>query len=215
MNKQPSLLSELAYAAFLVYSPRGNSDVSRQSRGIVHDIKQDKNGLIAFAAKRLLEVRSGSVLATILGPDVSLVPAPRSAPFPESGQTLWPARRICDELVRVGLGRDTGACVERVTMVPKSAFAAKGHRPSVTEHLESMRANALLSKPQRTVVVDDVVTKGATLLATASWVQALYPDLPVSGFALIRTRGYDEITTMLDPCVGKIRWDGNDVYRDP
>ena len=61
------------------------------------------------------------------------------------------------------------------------------------------------------------MTKGATLLATASHVQQLFPEAEVCGFALVRTCGLvPEIEQIIDPCVGMIRLlpDG-DVDRQP
>lgn len=71
--------------------------------------------------------------------------------------------------------------------------------------------------PADLVVVDDVVTKGATLLAAAAVLQEAFPASRVRGFALVRTMGLVlEVDRILDPCLGTISVlpDGS-VDRDP
>jgi hypothetical protein len=69
-----SLLSEVRYASFLVYSPRGTSDVSVRSRQVRDRVKGDHPGDIEQIAARI--AADGNPCAPILGPDVALVPAP-------------------------------------------------------------------------------------------------------------------------------------------
>jgi adenine/guanine phosphoribosyltransferase-like PRPP-binding protein len=167
-------------------------------------IKHDWPPGIAHAVERLAQEFDATPLSEVLGPDVSLVPAPKSAPLVEGA--LWPARRIAEELIRRGLGKEVLPCVRRVTAVRKSAYSAPGERPGAKEHLESMEGQRVLASPSRVTVVDDVVTKGATLLAVASHVKDVFPDADVRVFALLRTMGLiPEIDKVLDPCVGAIR----------
>ena len=118
--------------------------------------------------------------------------------------------------MRVTLGREVVSCLERWKAVPKSACARPGERPEPEIHFESMRVVSTVFRPQRITVVDDFVTKGATLLAAVSRVQAAFPDSSVRGFALVRTRGLvPEVERILDPCVGRITCRGGVVRRDP
>lgn len=214
MAKRPNLLSKVRFGAFLVYSPRGSSEVSVNSRGVRDSIKHDWPPGIAHAVERLAQ-EFGSPLAEVLGPDVSLVPAPKSAPLVAGA--LWPARRIAEELVRHHLGEEMLPCAHRVRAVRKSAYAARGERPTAREHLDSIEVENVLAKPRRVTVVDDVVTKGATLLAVASHVQDLLPEAEVCVFAMLRTMGLrPEVEKILDPCVGTIRLTaGGETDRQP
>jgi hypothetical protein len=198
------LLSEVRFGAFLVYSPRGASDISRQSRSVRDTIKHDWPPGIAHAVERLSQEFAATPLGEVLGADVTLVPAPKSSPLVAGA--LWPARRIADEIVRRGLGKEVISCVRRIIAVKKSAYAAPGERPTAQTHFESMEAKYGLARPTRIAVVDDVVTKGATLLAVATHVQSLFPEAQVCVFAMLRTMGLQpEVERILEPCVGTIR----------
>ena len=166
--------------------------------------------------------RLASTLATLgelLGPEVALVPCPPSTPSDTSGHTASsPAPlRICRALVRNALGAEVLPCLERTEAVRKSAFSAPGERLSVERHLETMRIGDLPIRPRRVTIVDDVVTKGTTLLAAASLLRRILPDADIAGFALLRTIPVGaQIERVVDPVVGRIimtRW--GDARREP
>jgi adenine/guanine phosphoribosyltransferase-like PRPP-binding protein len=69
----------------------------------------------------------------------------------------------------------------------------------------------LLESPgDRITLVDDVVTRGATLFAAASLVAGTFPRADVRAFSLIRTLGLQaDVERVIDPAVGTItrnRW---------
>ncbi|MBI4613296.1 MAG: phosphoribosyltransferase [Planctomycetes bacterium] len=150
-----------------------------------------------------------------LGPEIILVPAPRSAPLRDHA-ALWPGRLICESLTTHGLGRVTLPCLSRTEAVPKSAVARPGERATAERHMETMAVEKRIIDRSRITIVDDVVTKGRTLFAAASLMQAAYPEVDVRVFALVRTCGLTpEVDKILDPCVGEIRFLDGDVDREP
>jgi hypothetical protein len=161
--------------------------------------------IIEYAVSRLRETIGGE-LADFLASDVTLVPCPRSAPFPPGQRpALWVPMRICEALRAAGFGERILPCLERVEAVEKSAFAGPGERPSVQRHVATMRMAATLERPQRITLVDDVVTKGATLLAAASLVAEAFPEADVRAFALVRTMGLvPDVERVVEPTVGRI-----------
>jgi predicted amidophosphoribosyltransferase len=214
----PSLLSEVRFGSFLAYSPRGTSDISLQSQRVTLSIiKQDRNPGIAYAVQRLVEERPNLPFADFFGETTLVVPAPNSTP--RLKDALWSPLRICEELLRHGLAGEVRPCVTRVTAIRKSAFSAIGARPTPAEHLASLGLENLpsLVEPTLITVVDDVVTKGATLLAVASMVQAAYPTAKVRCFGFVRTLGLvPDISSIIDPCVGRIFLDGHGgAIREP
>jgi predicted amidophosphoribosyltransferase len=216
----PNCLSEVGFGSFLAYSPKGSSELSRRSRTWTYNIKQDKEGAIARVVDALArEIAAGnaaSVLRPILTPTALLVPCPRSAPLVGGG--LWPSERIAQALKGRGFGADVAPILKRRTPIRASSTAPRGERPSVQEHIDTMDAtdDRVMYTPREVVVVDDVVTKGSTLLAAASWIRELYPDAEVKTFALVRTLGLQpEIDTLIASCGGTIRYAYGKAVREP
>lgn len=215
MPKLPPLLSELELGTYLRYSPDGTSKVSKRSRDWRSAIKAAKPDWIGLALDRLKESLEETGLGRILGPDVTLVPAPRSAPLSEPS-ALWPGRAICEALVERGLGKEVLECLQRTESVPKSAYAEKGGRPTAERHLETMRVERGLFAPKRLTVVDDIVTIGRTMLAVASHLRAAFPDADVRAFALIHTYGQAREIERIDaPYVGALKRNGGWIGHEP
>src|SRR5665213_425350 len=126
--------SEISYCSYLQYSPRGVSRLSKNSRAFRDVIKNDsllqymQEGKIA--SLRISDIALGlsrdmgryQFLRDCFGPDVELVPVPRSAPL-SNKDALWPPKRICEELVKVGLGSVVAPLIVRTTMVQKADTA--------------------------------------------------------------------------------------------
>jgi hypothetical protein len=86
----------------------------------------------------------------------------------------------------------------------------------VSVHYESFVLEAPPIVPNRIVLIDDVVTKGRTLLAAASRVHEAFPGSQIRAFALLRTMGLiPGVQRLLDPCTGEIRWKAGDAHRSP
>jgi hypothetical protein len=201
--KSSRLLSEVRFGAFLAYSPRGTSEISKNSRIVRDAIKYVRPAGLRQVVDRLTKEFPDTPLNKVLGPNVTLVPAPRSTPLVSGA--LWPAMRLADALVTRGLGREAVPLVRRANPVQKSAYANAGARPTPQEHLDSLAIEPLLVNPLLITVVDDVVTKGATLLAATSIVKTHFPYVDVRAFAMLRTMGLQpEVEAITAPCEGII-----------
>lgn len=157
----------------------------------LNDENGDEVGAIAYAARRLREIDPPE-LTDLLAPDVLLVPTPGSAPLPPRQRNfLWVPRRICQELRGVGFGSGIEQLLVRETAVEKSATAGQENRkrPSPEEHYDSFAvAPRMGGPPERITLVDDFITKGATLLAGAARLAEAFPDAEIRAFALVRTQ---------------------------
>lgn len=143
----------------------------------------------------------GVQLDEYLGAGVVLVPVPRSAP--RRGDALWPALELCGALRDVGFGGSVQRLVERVRAVPKSSLIPRAaDRPSPAEHAASLRAVGLMPHAASVTLVDDVVTRGATLLGCAAVVRAACPGATVRAFAFLRN--VDDLDDHHAPHVGTI-----------
>lgn len=209
------MLSEIAFGSLLAYSPRGAAEVSERSRRICSKVKSGNPATLQRAGEVLREhCVPHQVLATFFGGDVTLVPMPRSAPLVAGA--LWPAQKICQAIVARGLATRIAPVLRRDVAVQKSAWAPKGERPTVSRHYQSMSAHPDLDVGQRIVIVDDVVTKGSTALAAASRLAEIYPDHPITSFALIRTMGLiPDIDDVIEPILGVIRLVDDEGSRNP
>jgi predicted amidophosphoribosyltransferase len=130
---------------------------------------------------------------------------------------LWVGREICQVLVARGLGKEVHPYVERANAVPKSAFALPADRPKPSTHYASFVVTRSLFPPRSITLVDDVITKGATLIAAASCISSAFPDCEVRAFALIRTMSQQEVNSILDPCLGTITFNSarDSTHREP
>lgn len=204
--------SSIDVGSFLVYSPRGTGETSVRSREIVGHVKNDGPGpfpperMIDFAVRRLAEELAGSPLASFLPPGATLVPVPRSAPIKDA-HALWVPRRIADGLVSRGIGAAVQPLLIRMSAVRKSAWSSPGNRPTLEDLVASLDVAPTrpLNAPDEILLVDDVVTKGATLLAAANVLSRAFPNARIRAFALIRTMGLvPDVDQILSPCTGTI-----------
>lgn len=203
------LLSELSFAAPLAYSPRGESAYARASRELRDDLKADRvrGAPPRGFAIRLAEYLSSGPLAphfaSLFGRDVALVPVPRSA-LQRPGD-LWVPSRLAEALLAAGLGGDVVPLLRRVAPLPKAARSDPRERPLPQHHFETLALDARLIGSARLLLIDDVVTRGATLLGAASRVVEAYPALPVAAFAVLRTISDPALfRDLVDPVFGRI-----------
>jgi predicted amidophosphoribosyltransferase len=169
-------------------------------------------------ARVRLEAASQPRLAAFFAPSAVLVPVPGSCPRTDGD--IWIAELLTAELVRAGLGCLMLQVLKRVYAVRKSASAAPGSRTSVTKHFESFAIEPRVRDGDTDVkdmlLVDDVVTKGRTLLAAASRLREAHPTARIRAFAMLRTLGFAaELQGLLQPCIGEIRWARGDARRNP
>lgn len=214
------MLSEIRFGSFLAYSPNGApaEEPGRSSRRFVAALKNDSyyRGFPAvdLAIQRLTE-EDPEPLRELLGLNAVLVPAPSSSPLPprdldiplkgKPSDFLWVPRRICEALVGAGRGAGVQVSLVRTHKVTRASTALPHERPTPTMHFDSLSVVQFPIEPARIVVVDDVVTRGATLLACASRLQEAYPESHVEAFALVRAVSNPaEFRGMLEPVIGRI-----------
>jgi hypothetical protein len=208
------MIERIAFASCYVYSPRGGGAICARSRLLRAMLKEGDSRFINKYAVRVRQQTepAGLLAGFFLSGDV-LVPVPRSAP--KVGGT-WAAAVLAQALAAQGVGTVIWPGLQRICAVRKSATAAKGRRPSVARHYESFRLEPLKLRPERVILIDDVVTRGRTLLAAAARVREALPDAQILAFALLRTRGLiPDLPSLLEPCRGEIRWRNGDAQRIP
>jgi predicted amidophosphoribosyltransferase len=209
------MLDAVRFASCYVYSPQGSCQVSVRSRLLCARLKERDPRFMNRCAERVRrEVASARRFDGWFDAATILVPVPGSAPQ-ACGTTSTP-EALAVAMLGVGLGARLWMGLRRSVAVPRSATAEGGRRPSVTAHYASFAVEPLGCAPAKLLLVDDVVTKGRTLVAAASRLQEAYPEARIGAFALLRTMGLvAEVTRLIDPCIGEIRWRRGDAHRYP
>jgi hypothetical protein len=207
-------LRELAFASCYSYSPRGKGWLAKASRQICERVKTiDPHWLPHYAGIVFQASRRDPQLAALFARGAVLVPVPGSN---ATDDLPWAALRLATALSQVGLALPVWVGLRRQYTVRKSACAPSALRPSVSQHYESFSVVPVRSPVYRIVLIDDVVTKGRTLLAAAARLRAELPFADIQAFALLRTQGFVERLEQLNCwCHGVIRWSGGDARREP
>lgn len=214
------MLSDLPFGAFLAYCPRGDGESHRASQQLVRQLKRDQvvgtppRPVSRILVERLAERLASAPFRDWFGQDVVLVPAPRSARLVQGG--LWVPERLARAMVGSRIGGEVSTCLERTIAVPKAAFASGQERPTADRHFETIAVRRELGQFRRVVIVDDVVTRGATLLGAAGRLREAYPGIDVRGFAAIRTvSDPNEFRAVVEPVAGHIEFRDGETYRRP
>jgi predicted amidophosphoribosyltransferase len=211
---QPALRS-VGFCSCYIYSPRGNSFGSAASRQLCARLKLGDATWLPHYAGVVRELTSRhEALAELCDADAVLVPVPGSDP---SATRVWAAERLAVALHGVLLGKSVWPGVQRRFPVRKSATALNADRPTTQQHYESLSVAHISGRaPQRIVLIDDVITKGRTILAAAARLHETFPDAYITAFALLRTMGFlSDVSQLLEPCKGFVRWAGGDARREP
>ena len=205
----------IPYASCYTYSPRGQSEASVRSRWVRDNVKAGGLTWLRCCATRVFELaEADGRLSGFFASQSVLIPVPQS---PSCGRASpWVAWRLARQLHMIGLGGGVCPVLRRCAAVRRSSVAWMWERPTVGEHFDSFEVIADAAQWTELVLIDDVVTKGRTLMAAALRLRQAFPDARVRAFALMRTLGMvPEVRRILDPCVGEIHWNGREAYRDP
>ncbi len=206
--------TSVTFMSFYVYSPRGSGWVAEDSRVLCARVKTaDPIWLPRLAACVYRASLQHRELARVFAPGGVLVPVPGSG---RTSDRPWIALQLALALSQVGFGLRVWTGLRRRYSVVKSATAGAAGRPSVRQHYDSFAATLPVWPTCRVVLIDDVVTKGRTLLAAAARLRTVAREVDVRAFALLRTAGFaDHIERTIEPCQGVIRWAGGDARREP
>ena len=197
------MLSELRCGCYFVYSPRDRSVPGNRARTFCYRLKRGEREAVRRACEHIRDRLEQSELTTVLGTRFTLVPMPRSSPVRQGA--VWPSQILAQALVRHGLGRDWQPLLERRIAVKRSATAPSGERPDPVDHYESFRVGSVASPPDAITVVDDVVTRGATMLGALSRLRDSFHDAQIQGFAFVRTTSFEPVMANPVPVISTVR----------
>ena len=207
---------ELTYGALWSYSPWGSSEPARASRDYRYYLKQEQSvsyrGKTMFmsevVARSISESRSSLPFMSLFESDPVLVPVARSSLLQPG--SLWVGLKVADEMRKAGLGSAVSPSLVRTYAIGKKA--------SAEEHYNSQKVEQkLLTEPEHILLVDDFVTRGATMIASALRLWDAYPTADIAGFAPIRTiTDPSHFKRVFDPVLGTITlYRSGRCHRDP
>lgn len=200
-------LGTIEFGSLLSYSPRGAGTKAEESRQTMYAIKYDRmhrDAPMSEYIARVVAKKLGALpFAEFFAKSTVLVPAPKSARARPG--SLWVPQRLACSMEKHGLGV-RAECLVRETAVPKSATSPPRKRPKPRDHYASMKVTDILDDPPgRIVIVDDVITRGSTLIGAANKLAEAFPNARIRGLAALRTiSNPDEFKDVFDPCVGTI-----------
>lgn len=203
---------QVEYATLLDYSPRGISPGSILSRRLVRDAVKKAQPNILDQVASTLNAEDYDEMERFLHLGVVLVPVPRSQPYCDSA--TWPSLEICRSVVRHGLAHSVWPGLRRTQGIRQSCVAKLGRRPEPEEHLETLAVIGAVKDANAFLIVDDFVTRGSTLVSSATALKAAYPKAEVKGFALVNTLSPgEEVKSIWNPRFGAISYDDRTLKR--
>jgi hypothetical protein len=206
-------ITVLEFGSLLAYVPRVSSEKMQQAKNVMFAIKSDsfleqpRREPIAMSQWIAMAVRqqmSTLPFISLFQPDAVLVPVPSSS-LMQPG-TLWVPDRIATALVKTGVGREVVRYLTRSKPLRKAAFSDPSERPTPEEQYETLAVQRRVSEPPSQItLVDDIVTRGATLMGAANRLAEVFPETRITGFAGMRTVSPSDFTAVFDPQAGTIR----------
>jgi predicted amidophosphoribosyltransferase len=214
-------LTQLEFGSLLTYTPRGDTQKALHSKDVMLFLKRDqfvsKHPVLMseFIAKGVKQEFANLPFAHFFQPNTILVPAPKSSLM--QPDELWVPERIAKALVAEGVGSKVVPCLTRSKPVAKAASSASNERPTAEQHYDSLIVQGALSKPEDIVIIDDVVTRGATLLGCANRLLDAFPQCRIRAFAAMRTiSNSNEFQGVYSPSIGTVTLSpSGQTYRRP
>jgi predicted amidophosphoribosyltransferase len=175
----------IEFGALLSYTPHGKIPKDIASKGVMTAVKNDefvsapgrRIQMSEFIAQSVKQKLKAFPFSRLFEPNLTVVPTPSSSL--KQPNSLWPANNIA-----LALGKQFNYSVEehliRTIPLPKSATSSASSRSTALQHFNSLSVQPLLTKPKSILLVDDVVTRGATLLGAANTILRL-ESLPLQG----------------------------------
>jgi len=216
----PNLPSEIEFCALLSYATFPTTDDEKRAKAVSLDLKQGKRygnppqTICQRVAQRVLDLRDSPEFLGFFGPDVLAIPIPSSS-LKQPGSLRIPYE-LGLALREVGLVGEVLELAERMSALPKSAASLPGKRSKAIDHFNTVQVTKKLIAPSWILLVDDVITRGATMLGIAGRVMEAYPGIPVLGFAAMRALSQpDPFVRLVDPCRGRVSLSGDQTFRRP
>lgn len=195
---------DLLVASYYLNPTNPSTEADHRAKNLVrYALKDGKPEFMQAVNVVSRNPRYRRALGEVLDDAGILVPVPKSSLHSEG--SLWVPHEIALLLRRNGIGEDVQLLLERHTAVRRSSLIrSAAERPSAQEHYNSMRVVGTLYRPRRVTLIDDVVTIGRTLMASALRISDAFPGVEVRALVVARSVRHTSLATlqeMLRPLV--------------
>jgi hypothetical protein len=172
-------------------------------------LKTEKISITSLIAKDIKKNLVNLPFKHFFGPEVTLVPVPKSSFTKE----LWVPHNLAKELETQGLGK-VKTCVKRAISIKKQSTSKEKRKPSI--HVKSLELNHFEEVSDEILLIDDIITSGSTVMGVAIKLKEAYPDKNIRVFAVLRTTDKREVCkNLIFPLKGKIILNGDSTKRIP
>ncbi len=207
-------ITSLDFGSLLCYTPRGSSSEIQHAKEVMLALKSDDFieeqppiPMSEWVARTVQQQLRNLPFAFFFKPDAVLVPVPRTSLM--QPDTLWVPHRIATALVKKGVGKEVAVCLARVTPLRKAAWSRPSERPKAKDHFATMSVQGRISdpSPNMIVLVDDIITRGATLLGAANRLAEVFPTARICAFGAMTTISRpDDFVGLYKPLLGTIQY---------
>ena len=202
----------LEYGSLLSYVPKGETAAMDQAREVKKVIKADSyfgtppTLMSQWIAETIRAVKGGLPFASFFREDTILVPLPSSSLMQRD--SLWVPERLSSAMVKAGLGRESVSLLARETPVPKAALSIPSERPKTKDHIASLSVQKRIQEvPRQILLVDDIITRGATALGAANRLGEVFPMAQIRTFAAMRTvTNPADFQALYHPVIGTVQY---------
>jgi predicted amidophosphoribosyltransferase len=171
----------------------------------VEQLGQPPSLMSQWIGKTIREEIHRLPFATLFLPGTVLVPVPSSSLMQRD--SLWVPDRIATALVANGIGKEIARYLTRARPLRKAAFSDASERPTPAEQFDTLAVQGQISaQPSQITLVDDIVTRGATLLGAANRLAEVLPSAQIQAFAAMRTANPTTFVDPYDPKFGTITY---------
>jgi len=199
----------LEFGSVLSYSPHGKTIPEQRSKTSMNYLKNDylletSISMSEYISNLIILHMNTIPFADFFTDNLILVPVPRSS-LRNQGD-IWVPRRLADAMLKKGLGKEVKEYLIRIKALPKSAKSISNERPTADQHFESLQVEKTITEPKEILLIDDIITRGATMYGAANRLAIAFPHAHIRAFAAMRTMcpPLSEFKQELDPCLGKI-----------
>lgn len=205
-------LDQIEFGSILAYCPRGDSPREARSRQIMLMLKNDQFVrsskfpdtptlmMSSWIARTVREEMDKLPFGHFFQSNTVLIPTPKTSLM--RPDTLWVPDRIANALKDEGIG----IWVIRIKAMRKAALSQAKDRPTALDQYNSMVVDTAIARPEEILLVDDIVTRGATLLGAANRLADAYPGIRIRAFVAMRTQSKPSVFSRdYGRCIGTIK----------